>query len=231
MRFLPIRSTMRVPMGLLTIVLAAGCSPAPSDAPPNTESADCASDIARARQSGDSVFADARGLARNCPDAMATELVALWSAAVVPPERATKLRTVSVLVRDERLVGALNALVRDPARPIETRLEGLSTLSSYLQAGRWVEFTFLKEPPDSASLRMFVGVMPDPVDGEGSRPIPADFRCSFARCSKRCGTAILRRQSAARRVVSSSSWTTPNSNWSSSRNSRRRPRNRRAPER
>lgn len=170
---------MRVPMGLLTILLAAGCSPAPSDAPPNTESADCASDIARARQSGDSVFADARGLARNCPDAMATELVALWSAAVVPPERATKLRTVSVLVRDERLVGALNALVRDPARPIETRLEGLSTLSSYLQAGRWVEFTFLKEPPDSASLRMFVGVMPDPVDGEGSRPIPADFPVQF----------------------------------------------------
>jgi hypothetical protein len=69
--------------------------------------------------------------------------------------------------------------VCDPARPIETRVEGLITLSNYLQSGRWVECTFLNDPPDSTSLRMFIGVMVNPVRGGGSHPIPGAYMVQF----------------------------------------------------
>jgi hypothetical protein len=151
----------------------------------------------------DSLFSDARGLAQRCPDALAAELTALWSAPVISPDRATVLRSASVMVRDERLVSALEAVVRDPARSIETRAGALSTLSSYLDAGRWVEFTFLKDPPDSASLRMFVGSMPDPVHGEGTRPIPAGFPLQFRQLleSLRDSDSSSAIRSAARRFI------------------------------
>jgi|KBSSwiStaDraftv2_1062776.scaffolds.fasta_scaffold33477_2 hypothetical protein len=168
---------MRISTGLLTMLLAAGCK---AGTPANAESADCTQNVERAhRTGGDSLFTDARGLVQSCPDAMALALAGLWAAPVVSPEQAHHLRAVSALVRDERLVAAIQAVVSDPARPIETRVEGLSTLSYYLQAGRWVEFTFLKTPPDSASLRMFMGMMDKPLGGDGTHPIPPEYAVRF----------------------------------------------------
>ncbi len=182
MHFPHVRRNRRASLGLLTVFLAAGCVPDRSDAdtPESAESAACSEKVKRARQTGgDSLFADARGLAQSCPDAMAVALAALWGEQIVTPEQAGHLRAVSALVRDERLVTAIEAVVREPARLIETRMEALSTLSYYLQAGRWVEFTFLKDDPDSASLRMLMGVMDNPVRGEGSHPIPGAYMVQF----------------------------------------------------
>lgn len=195
---------MRVSIGVLTILLASSCASDRSDAPPGTESADCASNVARARQTGgDSLFADARGLAQTCPDAMATTLAALWAEPVVTPEQSRLLRAVSARIRDERVVSAIEAVVRDPARPIETRTEGLSALSYYLQAGRWVEFTFLKDQPDSASLRMFMGVMDTLIRGNESHPIPAGYPVQFRQMletlSQSDSSSAIR--SAARRFI------------------------------
>lgn len=168
---------MRTSIGLLTILLAMGCKPG---TPANAESSECTRSVERARRSGgDSLFADARGLIQRCPDAMGLALAGLWAAPVVTPEQARQLRAVSALVRDERLVAAVEAVVRDPSRPIETRVEGLSTLSYYLQAGRWVEFTFLKDPPDSASLRMFMGMMDKPLGGDGTHAIAPEYAVRF----------------------------------------------------
>jgi hypothetical protein len=110
---------------------------------------------------------------------MAVALTALWSAPEVSPARARTLRAVSALVRDQRLLTAVESVVRDQARPIETRLEALSTLSYHLEAGRWIEFTFLQSLPDSASLRMFVGAMELSISGEGSQPVPAGYPVVF----------------------------------------------------
>ena len=176
---LRIRGPMRTSTGLLTILLAMGCKPG---TPANAESSECTQSVERARRSGgDSLFADARGLIQSCPDAMALALAGLWAAPVVTPVQARQLRAVSALVRDERLVAAIEAVVRDPSRPIETRVEGLSTLSYYLQSGRWVEFTFLKDPPDSASLRMFMGMMDTPLEGDGSQAIAPEYAARFRR--------------------------------------------------
>lgn len=182
MHFPHVWRSMRASLGLLAVLLAAGCVPDRSDAgaPESAELAACSERVKRARQTGgDSLFADAGGLVQSCPDAMAVALAALWAEQIVTPDQARHLRAVSALVRDERLVTAIEAVVRDPARLIETRVEALSTLSYYLQAGRWVEFTFLKDDPDSASLRMFMGVMENPVRGEGSHPIPGAYMVQF----------------------------------------------------
>lgn len=172
---------MRVWLGLLTLFLVAGCVPDRSEAgtPERADSAACTERVKRARQSGgDSRFAGAGGLVQSCPDAMAVALAALWAEPVVTPVQAGRLRAVSALVRDERLVTAIEAVVRDPARRIETRMEALRTLSYYLEAGRWVEYTFLKDDPDSASLRMFMGVMDNPAR-ERSHLIPGAYVVQF----------------------------------------------------
>jgi hypothetical protein len=164
---------MRVTLGLLTLLVAAGCGPNRSAAAGTGEPAECVKTVRLARQiGGDSIFADARGLVERCPDAMALALAAIWAEPVVTPERSRQLRAVSAVLQDERLVAAIEAVVRNPAQPIETRLEGLSTRSYYLQTGRWVEFILLKDRPDSASLRMFIGISENPVRGEGSHAIP-----------------------------------------------------------
>lgn len=172
------RRTLRAGSGLLALLAAAACLPdrSAAGAPQQAESAECARQVERSRRMRtDSLFEDARGLVDSCPDAMASTLAALWTEPTLSPERARHLRAVSSLMRDERLASAVETVVRDQARPIESRVEGLSTLSFYLQAGRWVEFTFLKDPPDSASLRMFMGVMEHPMLKEGNRPIPAGY--------------------------------------------------------
>lgn len=177
-----VRRSIRASLGFLTVFLAAGCLPDRSDAGAreSAESAACSEKVKHARQiGGDSLFADAAGLVQICPDAMAVALAALWAEQIVTPDQARRLRPVSALVRDERLVTAIEAVVRDPARLIETRVEALSTLSYYLPAGGWVEFIFLKDDPDSASLRMFMGVMENPVRGEGNHPIPGAYMVQF----------------------------------------------------
>jgi hypothetical protein len=172
---------MRPATAWLVILLGAGCLPEQSDATPeSTEAADCADRVSRARSEGtDSLFTGAGELVQSCPDAMAVALTALWSAPEVSPARARTLRAVSALVRDQRLLTAVESVVRDQARPIETRLEALSTLSYHLEAGRWIEFTFLQSLPDSASLRMFVGAMERSISGEGSQPVPAGYPVVF----------------------------------------------------
>jgi hypothetical protein len=206
MDFSNIRSIMRVSIGLLTIPLAAGCLPdrSAAGAAGSAESAQCARDVGRARQvGGDSIFADARGLVQSCPDALAIALAALWADPIVTPERSHQLRAVSAVLRDERLVAAIEAAVRNPAHPIETRLEGLSTLSYYLEAGRWVEFVLLKNQPDSASLRMFIGISENPIRGEGSHAIPpanlVQFRQILETLSQRDTSSAIR--SASRRLL------------------------------
>jgi hypothetical protein len=181
MDFPHFRSIMRPATALLVILLGAGCLPDRSDATPDvSEAADCADRVERARSEGtDSLFTGAGALVQSCPDAMAVALAALWSQPEVSPARARTLRAVSALVRDERLMSAVESVVRDQSRPIETRVEALSTLSYHLQAGRWIEFTFLQGPPDSASLRMFVGTMPRNISGEGSHPVPAGYPVVF----------------------------------------------------
>ena len=171
---------MRPATALLVILLGAGCLPEGSDTPESSEAADCADRVDKARSEGtDSLFTGAGELVQSCPDAMAVALAALWSEPEVSPARARTLRAVSALVRDERLISAVESVVRDQGRPIETRVEALSTLSYHLQAGRWIEFTFLQSTPDSASLRMFVGSMPHNISGEGSRPVAADYPVAF----------------------------------------------------
>lgn len=172
---------MRPATALLVILLGAGCLPEGSDAPPESaEAADCANRVEAARSEGtDSLFTGAGELVQSCPDAMAVALAALWSQPEVSPARARTLRAVSALVRDQRLISAVESVVRDQSRPIETRVEALSTLSYHLEAGRWIEFTFLESTPDSASLRMFVGSMPQNISGEGSQPVAADYPLAF----------------------------------------------------
>lgn len=181
MSFSHLRGSMRAATGLLVILLGAGCLPERSDAAPeSTEAADCAARVEQAKSTGtDSLFTGAGELVQACPDAMAVSLAALWSAPEISPARARTLRAVSALVRDQRLISAVESVVRDLARPIETRVEALSTLSYHLQAGRWIEFTFLQNTPDSASLRMFVGAMPRTISGEGSHPVPAGYPVEF----------------------------------------------------
>jgi len=204
MDFPNIRSIMRVSTGLLTILLAAGCGPNRSAPAGSAESEECVRNVGRARQiGGDSIFADARGLVERCPDALAIALAAIWAEPVVTPERSRQLRAVSAVLHDERLVSAIEAVVRNPAQPIETRLEGLSTLSYYLQAGRWVEFILLKDQPDSASLRMFIGISENPIRGEGSHAIPPANLIQFRQMLEtlRQGDASSAVRSAARRLL------------------------------
>jgi hypothetical protein len=181
MDFPHLRSIMRPATALLVILLGAGCLPEGSDAPPESaEAADCANRVEAARSEGtDSLFTGAGELVQSCPDAMAVALAALWSQPEVSPARARTLRAVSALVRDQRLISAVESVVRGQSRPIETRVEALSTLSYHLEAGRWIEFTFLESTPDSASLRMFVGSMPQNISGEGSQPVAADYPLAF----------------------------------------------------
>lgn len=189
---------------LLAILLGTGCSPDQPDAAPGSEAADCAGRVQRARSDGtDSLFTGAGELIQSCPDAMAVALAALWAEPQVSPERARLLRSVSALVRDERLIAALESTVRDQGRPVETRVEALSTLSYHLEAGRWIEFTFLQGAPDSASLRMFVGAMEQTVSGEGSHPVPAGYPAVFRQLleSLRDTDSSSAMRSAARRFL------------------------------
>lgn len=197
---------MRVSLGLLTVFLATGCASGGSDSgsPESAEMAACSESVKRARQTLlDSLFADARGLVQSCPNTMAVALAALWAEQVVTPEQARRLSAVSALVRDQRLVAAIEAVVRDPARFVATRVEAISTLSYYLQAGRWVEFTFLKDDPDSASLRMFMGTIENPVQGAGSQPIPGAYMVQFRRMLEtlRQGDSSSVVRTAARRLL------------------------------
>ena len=205
MAFPYLRSIMRPATALLAILLGAGCRPEPSDAAPeSSEAADCAARVERARSDRtDSLFTGAGELVQSCPDAMAVALAALWSEPQIDPERARTLRAVSALVRDERLIAAVESAVRDQARPVETRVEALSTLSYHLQAGRWMEFTFLRGPPDSASLRMFVGAMEQTISGEGSHPVPAGYPAVFRQMleSVRDTDSSSAMRSAARRFL------------------------------
>lgn len=165
---------------LLALLTLAACGEQSADAAQQGEPADCPAQVDRARRRRtDSLFEDARGLVGNCPTAMADALAAMWSVPGIHPEMARHLRAVSAILRDERLTGAIEMAVRDSARAIETRVEGLSTLSFYLRSGRWIEFTFLKDPPDSASLRMFAGSMEHPQQTESSRPIPAGYEATL----------------------------------------------------
>lgn len=193
---------MRVSLGFLSILLAAGCSPDRSAE--SAETSECARTVARARQAvADSLFADARGLVQSCPDAMAVTLAALWAEPAVTPLQAHRLRAVSAAVQDERLVSAIEAVVVNPGRPVETRLEGLTTLSYYLQPGRWVEFTFVKNQLDSASLRVLVGMMDAPIRGDGNQPIssafPVRFRQMLETLRQNDSSSVVR--SAARRFL------------------------------
>jgi hypothetical protein len=196
---------MRPATALLAILLGAGCLPEQSDAAPDSmEAADCAARVERARGDGsDSLFTGAGELVQACPDAMAVALAALWSEPQVSPARARTLRSVSALVRDQRLITALESAVRDQGRPVETRVEALSTLSYHLQAGRWIEFTFLQGAPDSASLRMFVGSMPQSISGTGSQPVAADYPVAFRQLleSLRDSDSSAAMRSAARRLL------------------------------
>jgi hypothetical protein len=162
---------LRVVFGCLAL---AGCRSA-AEAQGSRQS-DCGRQVDRAQLARiDSLFDNARGLVDACPDVMATTLAALWREPGVQPVRAIHLRAVSTLLRDQRLAEAIESVVRDPSLPIETRIEGLSPLSYYLRPGRWVEFTFLKEPPDSASLRMFLGEMENSLIRDGGQPIAAGY--------------------------------------------------------
>lgn len=196
---------MRPATALLAIFLGAGCLPGKSDAPPDSsEPANCAARVERARSDGtDSLFTGAGELVQSCPDAMAVALAALWSDPQVSPARARTLRAVSALVRDERLLSAVESAARDQARPVETRVEALSTLSYHLEAGRWIEFTFLEDAPDSASLRMFVGSMEQTISGEGSHPVPAGYPVVFRQLleSLRDTDSSSAMRSAARRFI------------------------------
>jgi hypothetical protein len=196
---------MRPATALLAILFGAGCLPEQSDAPPDSlEAADCAARVERARRDGtDSLFTGAGELVQACPDAMAVALAALWSEPQVSPAQARSLRSVSALVRDERLIAALESTVRDQGRPIEARVEALSALSYHLEAGRWIEFTFLQAAPDSASLRMFVGEMERTISGEGSHPVPAGYPMVFRQLleSLRDTDSSSAMRSAARRFL------------------------------
>jgi len=193
---------MRVSLGFLSILLAAGCSPARSAG--GAETSECEKTVARARQAGaDSVFSDATGLVQRCPDAMAVALAALWAAPRVTPLQAHRLRSVSAVVQDERLASAIEAVVANPGRPVETRLEGLTTLSYYLEPGRWVEFTFVKNQLDSASLRILAGSTDSPMWGDGSQPIspafPVRFRQMLETLRQNDSSSVVR--NAARRFL------------------------------
>lgn len=196
---------MRPATALLAILLGVGCLPEQSDAAPDSmEAADCPARVERARGDGsDSLFTGAGELVQACPDAMAVALAALWSEPQVSPARARTLRSVSALVRDQRLIAALESAVRDQGRPVETRVEALSSLSYHLQAGRWIEFTFLQGAPDSASLRMFVGAMERTISGEGSQPVPAGYPAVFRQLleSLRDTDSSSAIRSAARRLI------------------------------
>lgn len=196
---------MRPATALLAILLGAGCLPEQSDAAPDSmEAADCAARVERARGDGsDSLFTGAGELVQACPDAMAVALAALWTEPEVSPARARTLRSVSALVRDQRLIAALESAVRDQGRPVETRVEALSSLSYHLQAGRWIEFTFLQGAPDSASLRMFVGAMERTISGEGSQPVPPGYPAAFRQLleSLRDTDSSSAIRSAARRLI------------------------------
>ena len=127
----------------------------------------------------DSLFVDPRGLLGACPDAMVEALVARWGEARSRPDYVHQLRGISSAVRDDRLARAIDAVARDPAVPVGARAEALSTLSYYLTRGRWIEFTFLKDPPDSASLRMFGGDLEDVEVWNGPRPVSAGYADSL----------------------------------------------------
>ena len=204
MDFPHLRSIMRPATALLVILLGAGCLPGADATPESSEAADCANRVKAARSEGtDSLFTGAGELVQSCPDAMAVALAALWSQPEVSPARARTLRAVSALVRDQRLISAVESVVRDQGRPIETRTEALSTLSYHLQAGRWIEFTFLQSTPDSASLRMFVGSMPQSISGAGSRPVGADYPVAFRQLLEtlRDTDSSAAMRSAARRLL------------------------------
>ena len=196
---------MRPATVLLAVLFGAGCLPGQSDAAPDSsEAADCAGRVERARSDGtDSLFTGAGDLVQSCPDALAVALAALWSDPQVSPARARTIRAVSALVRDERLISAMESAARDQARPVETRVEALSTLSYHLEAGRWIEFTFLQDAPDSASLRMFVGSMEQTISGQGSHPVSPGYPVAFRQLleSLRDTDSSSAIRSAARRFI------------------------------
>lgn len=184
--------------GILVLACRGGGEPA------GAAQTDCAQRIARAAQARvDSLFVSPRGLLEDCPDAMVEALVVRWGQASTRPDYVHQLRGISSAIRDARLTRAIDEVARDPAVRVEARAEALSTLSYYLRRGRWLEFTFLKDPPDSASLRMFGGNLDDAEMWEGSRPIPAGYadalRATLGTIRETDSSAALRH--AARRFL------------------------------
>ena len=159
---------------LLAAVLLIACRGG-GDASASAQS-DCTQRVSRAQQArSDSLFVDARGHLASCPDAMAEALAARWQDTRNRPDYVHQLRAISSAVHDQRLATAVEAVARDPAFSDEVRVEALSTLSYYLRPGRWLEFTFLKDPPDSASLRMLAGDVDAAESWTGSRPLAAGY--------------------------------------------------------
>ncbi|HEX7024867.1 MAG TPA: hypothetical protein VF187_08625 [Gemmatimonadales bacterium] len=173
---------MRTPLLLLLLVAGAACGgerPA-SGAANAREASDCDDRVRRSRRDAtDSLFVDARDLVARCPDAMTAALVSLWHSPEIPPNGAHHLRGVSAVIRDARLASAIQAVVRDPARPVVTRIEALSTLSYYVEDGKWVEFVFIGDRPDSASLRFFAGSTEAPIVVRGAEPLPSDYEAGL----------------------------------------------------
>lgn len=168
------RNDLRTGLLLLALVLLPSCRGG-GEASGMAQS-DCTQRVARAQQARmDSLFVNARGLLDGCPDAMAEALAARWRETRARPDYAHQLRAISSAVRDERLAQAIEEIALDPSGRVGVRVEALSTLSYYLVRGRWLEFTFLKDPPDSASLRMFGGNVDDAEVWNGSRAIAAGY--------------------------------------------------------
>jgi len=166
----------------IALLAIAGCAGdrAPAASPGAQEAGDCVPRVREARRAAtDSLFVNALSLVESCPEALTEALVELWKSPSIPPTAAHHLRGISALVHDRRLVAAVETVARDPGRPIETRTEALSTLSYYLQPGHWVEFAFMSDHPDSASLRIFTGQMEGLVVKVGRDTIPAAFSTDF----------------------------------------------------
>lgn len=167
---------------LVALLGVAGCAGdhAPKASPGAQEAGDCVPRVRESRRAAtDSLFVNALDLVETCPDAMSLALVELWKSTDIPPNAAHHLRGVSALLHDARLVAAVETVARDASRPTETRTEAISTLSYYLEPGKWVEFVFLRDHPDSASLRVFTGSMEGMVIKTGADSIPATFPGEF----------------------------------------------------
>ena len=173
---------MKLTLWSLALLALAGCAGdrAPAASPGAQEAGDCVPRVREARRAAtDSLFVNALSLVESCPEAMTEALVSLWKSPSISPTAAHHLRGVSALLHDARLVAAIETVARDAGSPVETRTEALSTLSYYLQPGHWVEFAFIKNQPDSASLRILLGSMEGIVVKRGLDTIPATFPSEF----------------------------------------------------